>query len=85
MINRTTVSKAEYLHHEIDALLDAACRGDKGDALSTIATLQQMLHIESIQFGGSEETCARIYMSQGAYVLPDREAEREWVKKLADL
>lgn len=69
------VSERDYLEHEVAALYDAMHREDTNDVRCTIATLQQILHILSLTYS-AHEACARLYMDNGGYVLPDREREK---------
>lgn len=70
------VTERDYIRHEVEALFAARDRGDKADVLLTSVTLQQVLYGIGIGAGDRGETCARIYMSNGSYLLPNRERER---------
>jgi len=67
---------ANCLRHEIEALFAAQDRGDDADVRLTAATLRQVLHVIGLGAGDMGETCARIYMSNGFYRLPDRDRGR---------
>ena len=69
------VTERDYIRHEVEAMFAAQDRGDKADVLLTSVTLQQVLYGIGIGAGDRGETCARIYLENGSYRLPDRERE----------